>query len=210
MNNVQILTGIIPDHIIKALSPAFLLKAGIDGPKRLSHFLGQLMEESGNFTKLVENLHYSGERLWKTFPKHFKDADEAMTFNNQPEAIANRIYDRQDLGNTSPGDGWKYRGRGPVQLTGKDNYQGFQDWVNKNNTNPVDIINNPDLLSTDISLGLLSAVWLFAVAKNLWPVCDQGVGLETVKEVTRKVNGGENGLQDRYDHTTAIFTALTV
>lgn len=210
MNDIQILTGIIPDNIINALSPEFLLKAEIDGPMRLSHFLGQLMTESGNFKKLVENLNYSAERLIIVFPHRFRDLDEAKLFENKPEEIANRIYSRIDLGNTSPGDGWKYRGHGPLQLTGKNAYKKFQDWVNEDIATPINIIDQPDIVSNDIKVGLMSAVWFFSVEKRLWAICDEGVDMQTVESVTKKVNGGVNGLQDRYKHTQAIYTALTI
>lgn len=215
--NITKLAGIIPDNIIQALTPDFLQKAGIDGPRRLSHFLGQCMEETGNFTVFMEKLNYSAMGLAKTWPGRYAVDPKAINkqpnplalkLQHDPVAIANNCYcNRNGNGDEASGDGWKYRGRGPIQLTGLSAYQGFQDWLNEGSAAPVDIVHNPDIVAKDINIGLLSAAWIFQV-KNLWPVCDLGVDLDDVTKVTKKVNGGLINLETRFSHTQQIFQAL--
>lgn len=216
--NVAKLIGVIPEHIVEALTPDFLLKAGIDGPRRLSNFLGQLMEECANFNRMVENLNYSADGLAKTWPSRYaidtkatekKPNALAMKLRNDPVAIANNCYcNRNGNGDEASGDGYKYRGRGPVMITGKGTYKDFQAWLTEEGFE-YDIMNNPDFLATDITVGLLSAAWFFGVFKNMWSVCDAGVLPDNIKAVTLKVNGGVTNLQQRVDHTQRVFKALT-
>jgi putative chitinase len=197
------------------LTPDFLSKAGIDGPLRLSNFLGQVATESANFTALTENLNYGLPALYSTDPahpalwqSHFTSLEDATPYARNPQMIANRIYaNRMGNGDEASGDGWQYRGRGYIQLTGKTNYQSFQNWINANNPNPVDLINNPDQLAT-APYDLLSAAWFFS-SRSLWAVCDRGVDMTTVTSVTKIVNGGVNGLTDRFNNTQKMYTALT-
>jgi putative chitinase len=212
--NLENLRGVIPDHILDSITSDFLLKAGIDGPKRLSHFLGQTEEESGKFTRESENLNYRLSALYSEDPahpalwqKHFTSLADAQGYANNPEMIANRIYaNRMGNGDEASGDGWKYRGRGDIELTGKDEYQNFQDWINIGSNEEVDFINNPDLVMTS-PYDLLSAAWFFN-SKHLWDICDKGIDMATVSIITRHVNGGQLGVDVRYQYTQQIYNAL--
>jgi putative chitinase len=163
-------------------------KYNINSPLRLSHFLSQVAHESNNFKAIRENLNYSAEGLLKIFPKYFSK-DTAMACARQPEKIANIVYSNR-MGNSDrqSGHGWKYRGRGFIQLTGMINYESFGKYIGEN------IIDNPDLVATKYPL--LSAGWFFE-KKGLWKICDEGDSVETIKKITYRVNGGFNGLQDR-------------
>jgi putative chitinase len=161
---------------------------GIDQPHRIAAFIGQCGHESGGWTTFEENLNYSAQGLEKIFGSHFHgDAEE---YARQPEKIANRIYcDRMGNGDEASGDGWKYHGRGPIQLTGKANYtkfaqEMFDDWQN--------LLDNPDWVSYDKSFSLMSAIW-FWNAHNLNHYADQG----DIKTMTKIINGGFLGLEER-------------
>ena len=164
-----------------------LPKYGIASSRgRLAHFFAQILHESGCLRYDMENLNYSADGLLKTFPKYFKTREQAEACARQPEKIANRIYaNRMGNGGESSGDGWKYRGRGLIQLTGKSNYAAFAAWINDPR-----VIDNPDLVSTDYAVH--SAVYFWDKNKlNQLADADDVVGL------TRKINGGENGLAHR-------------
>ena len=208
------LTGIVPDHVLSVLTPDFLTRTSINGPLRLSNFLGQASEESANFSVLSENLNYGLPQLYSADPqhpalwqKHFASVADAAPYVHHPAMIANRIYaNRLGNGDEASGDGWKYRGRGYIQLTGKSNYKAFQDWVNAHYPPPVDLLGNPDLLKTP-PYDLLCAGWFFT-ANNIWTICDKGVDKASVHEVTQKVNGGQMGFDIRFGYTQKIYFAL--
>ena len=163
-------------------------KYNINSSLRLSHFLAQTAHESNNFKAIRENLNYSAEGLLKVFPKYFSK-DTAMSCARQPEKIANIVYsNRIGNGDKLSGDGYKYRGRGFLQLTGKVNYKSYGDYLE------VNLLDNPDLVATKYALS--SAAWYFE-KRGLWKICDQGDDIETIKKVTKLVNGGYNGLDDR-------------
>ncbi len=163
-------------------------KYNINSPLRLSHFLSQAAHESNNFKAIRENLNYSAEGLLKIFPKYFSK-DTAMACARQPEKIANIVYsNRMGNGDRLSGDGWKFRGRGFIQLTGKINYQFFGSYIG------VNLIDNPDFVATKYPL--TSAAWFFE-KRGLWKICDEGDSVDVIKKVTKLVNGGFNGLQDR-------------
>jgi len=189
----------LPDFIYNQIPQTFPL--GVDGPKRLSNLLGQCKLECGNWTAFTENLNYSGEKLWVMFHTHFSDINEAQSFAHQPERIANRIYaSRNGNGPESSGEGWYYRGRGCVQLTGKTNIQAFFTSIGL----PAD--SDPNLIATNYQL--ISAAWYFKT-HNLWALCDRGTDLATITAVTQKVNGGQNGLQQRVQYTQEFYQLLT-
>lgn len=166
---------------------------------RLTHFLAQTAHESGNFRYTRENLNYSEEGLLKVFPKYF-DKNTAGIYARKPEMIANIVYElRMGNGDKNSGDGWKYRGRGYIQLTGKTNYKTFGDYIG------VNLLDNPDLVATKYAL--TSAAWYFEKNK-LWDICDQGIHNEIVKRITYRVNGGYNGLADRLSKTNVIFNLI--
>lgn len=164
-------------------------KYNITEPLRLAHFLAQLAHESADFTAVVENLNYSSDGLLKTFPKYFKDRAIADQYARKPQRIGSRVYaNRMGNGDEASGDGFKYRGRGYLQLTGKSNYKAFSTFIGQ------DCVADPTLVANRYPMD--SAVWFFDVNK-IWDICDRGAGEDAVKAVTRKVNGGLNGLADR-------------
>lgn len=177
-----------------------LSNKGINTPLRLAHFMAQIEHESG-LKPISENLNYSKNGLLKTFPKYFtKDTVKidpktkkevfilgtASTFARKAVRIANRVYaNRMGNGLEASGDGYKYRGRGFIQLTGKSNYQSFK------NDSGIDVINNPDLLLEEAN-AMICAIWFWNnKGLNIW--ADQ----DDISSVTKKINGGINGLEDR-------------
>lgn len=192
------LKGHIPDAVIAQI-PDTAAKFGITNVLRLAHFLSQCGHESGGFKTVNENLNYSAEGLKKTFPKYFPGTLNESYARN-PEKIANKVYSsRMGNGNESSGDGWKYRGAGFVQLTGKSNYAAFDKFVED------DILANPGLVATKYPLA--SAAWFFDTNK-LWTICDRGSDDATVTAVTKRVNGGTIGLSDRIKHFKVYFNLL--
>ena len=162
-------------------------------PVRAAHFFAQTAHESGNFKAFSENLNYSADGLTKIFGKYFDAASAAKAARN-PEKIANRVYaNRMGNGNEASGDGWKYRGRGALQLTGKDNYKAFADYLKK-----PEIMDNPDLVATEYSFE--SAIFFFEKNK-LWAICDQGINDAAITSLTKRINGGTHGLDDRKEKT---------
>jgi putative chitinase len=174
-------------------------KYNINSPLRLAHFLSQAAHESGNFKVVRENLNYSAEGLLKVFPKYFSK-DTAMACARQPELIANIVYsNRMGNGDRQSGDGYKFRGRGFIQLTGKVNYDSYGKYLG------INLIDNPDLVATKYALS--SAAWYFE-KRGLWKICDEGDDINTIKKVTKLVNGGFNGLQDRIQKFEIFNTLL--
>ncbi len=156
-------------------------------PRRFAHFMAQLAHESAHFTRLEENLFYSTEGLMRVFRSKFKDEQEAAQFAKQPEKIANRVYaNRIGNGDEASGDGYRYRGRGFIQLTGRANYREIGRRIG------MDLENNPDLVASDPAIALTVAADYWD-SRNINPVADQ----DDVHEVTRLINGGQNGIQDR-------------
>ena len=174
----------------------------LDSPKRIAAFLAQCGHESGGWTVFEENLNYSAKGLMGIFKKYFPDEATATAYQRQPEKIANKVYaNRMGNGPESSGDGWKYRGRGPIQLTGKDNYRAFakemfDDWEN--------LFNNPDWVNADRDFALMSAIWFWNKNK-LNREADAG----DIKTMTRKINGGYIGLEDRTHHYEDAIKLLT-
>ena len=169
---------------------------GIDTPARIAHYLAQVFTESGALSATSENLNYSAQGLLKTFPKYFKTADLAQQYAHHPQKIANRVYgNRMGNGDESSGDGWKYRGRGYIGLTGKYNYKDF----NSYDLCTEDIIKNPDKVA-NFPLNQICAMW-FWEKYQLNDIADQDdgklIGESLVEKITKKVNGGYNGLGDR-------------
>jgi len=171
-------------------------------PERAAHFFAQTAHESGGFKVFSENLNYSADGLNKIFPKYFKNAGrDANAYARNPEKIANVVYaSRMGNGDTASGDGWKYRGRGAVQLTGKSNYQNFA-----NHMNDQSIMTNPDVVATDLSFE--SAMFFFDRNK-LWDIADKGVNKDTILLMTKRINGGTHGLADREEKTLKYYSWL--
>jgi putative chitinase len=192
------LKGHVPDSVIAQI-PDTAAKFGITTPLRLAHFLAQVAHESGNFKAVTENLNYSSDRLKQIFPRYFPGTLNE-SYSRNPEKIANRVYSsRMGNGDEKSGDGWRYRGRGFVQLTGKSNYAAFDKTVDD------DIINNPDLVATKYPLA--SAAWFFN-SNKIWTICDRGADDATVTAVTKRVNGGTIGLADRIKHFKEYYSLL--
>ena len=169
---------------------------------RAAHFFAQTAHETGNFKAFSENLNYSAEGLNKIFPKYFiKAGRNAASYSRNPEKIANVVYgNRMGNGPESSGDGWKYRGRGALQLTGKDNYQAFANYCNR-----PDVMTNPDLVAGELAFE--SALFFFERNK-LWSVCDLGVNDTVILALTKRINGGTHGLDDRKAKTKKFFSQL--
>jgi len=190
-----------PDTWAEAMNNVFPTYE-INTPQRVAAFLAQCGHESGGWTVFEENLNYSAQGLMKVFPKYFPTQDLANAYAKQPQKIANRIYgNRMGNGPEESGDGFKYRGRGPIQLTGKDNYRAFakemfDDWEN--------LFENPDWVTADRDFALMSAIWFWN--KNKLNVqADAG----DIKLMTKKINGGYIGLEDRIKHYNECINLLT-
>jgi len=197
--NLDKLKGHIPDTVIGQI-PGVMDKFQINTPLRLAHFLAQCGHESGGFKHTNENLNYSADGLKKIFPKYFAQAGLAESYARQPEKIASRVYGgRMGNGDESTKEGFKFRGRGYIQLTGKSNYSEFDKFVNE------DILANPDLVATQYPL--LSAAWFFH-KNGLNAISDKGADDATVTSVTKRVNGGTIGLPDRIKHFKEYYSLL--
>jgi putative chitinase len=197
--NIDKLKGHIPDTVLNQI-PQVMEKFQINTTLRLCHFLAQCGHESGNFKAVNENLNYGPVALLRTFKKYFPTEPKASEYARKPEKIANLVYaNRMGNGPESSGDGWKYRGRGYIQLTGKDNYAAFDKVVEEN------IVENPDLVATKYPL--LSAAW-FWNSRGLNALADKGATELEVAAVTKKVNGGKIGLVDRIAHFNELYQIL--
>ena len=173
------------EEYIDALNKV-LPENNIDTPLRVAHFLAQVIHESGHFKTNVENLNYSASALQSVFKKYFPNETLANQYARQPEKIANRVYaNRMGNGDEASGDGWKYRGRGLIQLTGFNNYKQCKDEMK------IDIVKNPDLLLVP-EYALKSACW-FWNKNNLNQYADK----DDIITITKRINGGTNGLEDR-------------
>lgn len=154
---------------------------------RLAHFLAQILHESGNLKYKSENLNYSAKALRSVFGKYFKTDEIANQYARKPEKIANRVYaNRMGNGDEASGDGWKFRGRGLIQLTGKINY------TNCGQSIKLNLLNNPDLLINSAEASMKTACW-FWYKNNLNELADK----DDIKNITKRINGGFNGLEDR-------------
>jgi putative chitinase len=193
------LKGHIPDSVISQI-PETASKFGIDTPLRLAHFLAQCGHESGGFKATQENLNYSAKGLLGIFGKYFKEAGLAESYQRNPQKIASRVYGgRMGNGPESTGEGFKFRGRGYIQLTGKDNYTAFGKAINE------DMTANPDKVATHYPL--LSAAWFFS-KNGLHKLADGGATDAVVTQITKRVNGGTIGLADRIKHFKEYYSLL--
>jgi putative chitinase len=200
MFKLEKLKGHIPDSVIAQI-PDTAAKFGITNPLRLAHFLAQCGHESGNWKAVTENLNYSVDGLLKVFPKYFPTRALAESYARKPEAIASKVYGaRMGNGAEATKEGFKFRGRGYVQLTGRDNYSAFDKFVDD------DILETPDLVATKYPL--MSAAWFFN-KNRLWAICDKGADDATVIAVTKRVNGGTIGLADRIKHFKEYYALLS-
>ena len=193
------LKGHVPDTVISQI-PDTAAKFGITTPLRLAHFLAQCGHESGGFKAVQENLNYGAKGLRGIFAKYFPTDAKALEYERKPEKIANLVYgNRMGNGAEATGEGYKFRGRGYIQLTGKENYSRFDKTVDE------DIVSNPDLVATKYPLA--SAAFFFQ-SNGLWAICDKGADDATVTSVTKRVNGGTIGLADRLEHFKEYYALL--
>ena len=193
------LKGHIPDSVIAQI-PETAAKFNITTNLRLAHFLAQCSHESGGFKAVSENLNYSVDGLKKIFPKYFP-GNIAESYARNPEKIASKVYGgRMGNGDETTKEGFKFRGRGFIQLTGKQNYTNFAKFIGE------DTVSNPDLVATKYPLA--SAAFFFDTNK-LWSICDKGADDSTVTAVTKRVNGGTIGLSDRIKHFNKYYKLLS-
>ena len=196
--NIEKLKGHVPDAVIAQI-PDTAAKFNITTNLRLAHFLAQCGHESGGFKAINENLNYGAKGLLGVFPKYFNAATAAQ-YERKPEMIASKVYaNRMGNGDEASKEGWKFRGRGYIQLTGKSNYTNFTKFIGE------DCVANPDLVATKYPLA--SAAFFFN-SNNLWAICDKGADDATVTAVTKRVNGGTIGLADRIKHFKEFYSAL--
>jgi len=198
--NLNALNGLLPAAVIAQI-PETAQKFGITSNLRLAHFLAQCALESVEFTATVENLNYRAARLSQVFPKYFRGVDTNLYANN-PAKIANRVYaNRMGNGDEASGDGYKFRGRGYIQLTGKNNYTSFTNFIGE------DCVANPDLVATKYPL---ASAGFFFNSNGIWAVCDQGSSDANVLAVSKRVNGDPpHAVPERTQYFRKFFNALT-
>ena len=169
----------------------------INTPSRVAAFIAQCAHESGNFKFLKENLNYKAESLCRVWPRYF-NAGNAAQYAHKQEMIANRAYaGRMGNGPEESGDGWKFRGRGALQLTGKANYEAFAKYLGND-----EVLTNPDTVATKYAFE--SAMFFFERNK-LWAICDKGINDAAILELTKRINGGTHGLEDRNAKTKKYY-----
>jgi len=196
--NLEKLKGHVPDTVLAQI-PEIVKKFNCNTNLRLAHFLAQCGHESGGFKAVSENLNYSAKGLLGTFPKYF-NSTTASQYERKPEMIASKVYGgRMGNGAESTKEGYKFRGRGYIQLTGKSNYTNFSKFIGE------DTVGNPDLVANKYPLA--SAAFFFD-SNKLWSICDKGSDDATVTAVTKRVNGGTIGLADRISHFKEYYSYL--
>lgn len=196
--NLDKLKGVIPDSVLAQI-PDTAKKFNITNNLRLAHFLAQCAHESGEFKAIKENLNYSSDGLKKIFPKYFP-GNLSESYARQPEKIGSRVYaNRMGNGDENSKEGFKFSGKGYIQLTGKQNYTEFSKFIGE------DCVANPDLVATKYPLA--SAAFFFN-KNGLWSICDKGSTDDVVTAVTKRVNGGTIGLEDRIAHFKKYFNLI--
>lgn len=163
--------------------------------KRAAHLLGQASHESGGFKLVRENLNYSAETMLRVWPSRFKTLADAQPFARNPKALADKVYSGR-MGNAE-GEGHIYIGRGFLQLTGKDNYRAFAA-----DMGAPEILKDPALVETKYAFE--TAIWFFE-KNSLFAIADKGVNDDTIKAITKRVNGGHIGLDHRMKETQKVW-----
>ena len=184
----QIMPSCTAENLEKYVGPLndTMQRYEINTPLRQAHFLAQVAHESEQLKHVVENLNYSQARLIQVFPRYFRTIEEAAPYNRQPEKIANRVYsNRMGNGDEASGEGWKFRGRGLIQLTGKENYKKASDAIG------VDFVSNPDLVQGPV-YATLTAGWYWD-SRELNKPADA----DNIYKVTKLINGGTIGIESR-------------
>lgn len=173
---------------------------GINTPERVAGFLAQTCHESQDYNVLEENLHYSASGLRKTFHRYFGSIATAGKYAKKPKMIANLVYsNRMGNGNVASGDGYKFRGRGPIQITGKYNYINCSKYL----FNDSRLVEKPDLILLDKEICIMSACWYWSI-KNINRSCDK----KDILTMTKLINGGTNGIADRRVRFNKYLTIL--
>ena len=200
MQNLQQRIGASTDgsfgpNTARAITKHFGLSA-----ERSAHLLGQASHESGGFTRVCEGLYYSSpDRIRKVWPTRFKTVADAEPYARNPKALADKVYSNR-MGN-GENEGSVFIGRGFLQLTGKDNYRSFAADMRL-----PEVMTDPSLIETDYAFE--TAYWFFE-KNRLFKIADEGVNTDTIEKITKRVNGGYHGLQDRMDQTNKIYGWLT-
>lgn len=198
MINFEPLKGHLPDQVYSELLDC-CTQYLINNPYRMAHFLGQCHHESAGFLVREENLNYSLDALLRVFPKYFNTQNVAP-YVRKPIEIASRVYaDRMGNGSEESLEGWFYHGRGYIQLTGKNNYKAFNGKI------PDNVVIHPELVASKYPL--VSAAWFWSI-NSINTVADNGIDQQTIADVTKKVNGGYNGLADRQTKTLKYWNIL--
>lgn len=185
----EIMPAASPENIVTYIKPlnVQMSKFHINTPLRAAHFIAQLAHESGSFAHVSENLNYSAQALRRVFGKYFPTDTLAEEYARKPEMIANRVYaNRMGNGNEGSGDGWRYRGRGLIQLTGKDNYRLCAAATG------LDLIKEPEQLEKNPNAAVAAAGWFWNM-RQLNTYADR----DDIRAITKRINGGYNGLEDR-------------
>ena len=165
-------------------------------PERAAHLLGQASHESGGFKLTRENLNYSAERMCQIWPNRFKSLEAAAPFARNPKALAEKTYLNR-MGNDTPEKASLYIGRSFLQLTGYDNHKAFAHDMNR-----PDVLTDPSLLESELAFE--GALWFFQ-KNDLFKIADEGVNDDTIKRITKRVNGGYHGLEHRTEETNKIY-----
>jgi putative chitinase len=168
-------------------------------PERAAHLLGQASHESGGFKLTRENLNYSAERMCQIWPNRFKSLEAAAPFARNPKALAEKTYLNR-MGNDTPEKASLYIGRSFLQLTGYDNHKAFAHDMNR-----PDVLTDPSLLESELAFE--GALWFFQ-KNDLFKIADEGVNDDTIKRITKRVNGGYHGLDHRIEETNKIYDWL--
>lgn len=201
LKSLQRKCGVTPDGAFGPNTARAIAKHYGWSPERAAHLLGQAAHESANFMVSEENLYYRSETMCRVWPSRFKSVVDAEPYARNPEALANKVYaDRMGNGSERSGDGYKYRGRGFIQLTGKNNVTQFAHHIGRDR-----LIDDPSPIADDLAME--SAVFFFE-RNGLFSLADKGVDRDTIKQITKRVNGGYHGLDDRIEKTQKIYRWL--
>jgi putative chitinase len=170
-------------------------------PKRGAHLLGQAAHESGNFMISEENLNYRASTMCRVWPSRFKSEAEAEPYAMNPQKLANKVYNGRMGNKIGSNDGWLFAGKGFIQLTGKDNVRTFAEHIGRDS-----LVDDPSPIATELAMD--SAIFFFE-KNGLFDVADEGVNDDVIKKITRRVNGGYHGLDDRIEKTKKIYVWLS-
>lgn len=200
------LSGHIPSAILSLIPTAFA-KYGVNTVLRASHFLGQIAHESGDFTIKTESLYYTTPQvIVNTWPSRFnlngaEGKKDANKYIKNQELLAESVYEGR-MGNVKPGDGFRFRGAGFLQLTGREAFEGYAKYLGKTVEETADLIRNDNFYALD------AALWEYTIQMKLNPVADQGLTDEVIKKITRTINGGYIGLPERTKKVKAYYSIL--